>query len=101
MPRLAVTSYRTPGRLVPPRAERLRARSIVLAPGGVMPWHSTGRREELLLIIAGRLSLHIRRDRRIRSRQLHAGHAAFLPRATPHQLVNHAGTIARYVYITG
>jgi len=100
---VVVRSYKHPGRLMP-RAERgLRARSVRLWPGQVMPWHSTKSREELVLVIEGRVRLDVRgaRSGRVRQRAVREGSFAFLPAHTPHQVVNTSRRAARYVYVTG
>ena len=67
-----------------------------------MPWHSTGRREELLLIMRGTVTLqHRSRSHRTRSKRLAAGQALFLPSGTEHQVVNRSRSRAHYAYVTG
>ena len=67
-----------------------------------MPWHSTGTREELIIVLRGRLTLQVRnRAGGIRCRQVAAGGAIFVPKATVHQLMNASRAAARYVYVTG
>ena len=86
---------------MPPTARGLRARSVVLAPGQVMAWHSTQRREELLIALKGALHVEAQNapDQRRRIR-LTAGQCAFLPRQTMHCVVNDSKTTAHYVYVT-
>ena len=48
-------SYLRSGRLIPKAADGLRARSVLLRPGERMAWHSTGGREELLILLRGSL----------------------------------------------
>ena len=95
-------SWVKPGRLVPPSAKRLRSRSIRLAPGQEMPWHSTDRREELLVMLEGVVDLERRMSIASRTLRvsLRAGHCAYLPSGTPHRLVNRSRRRARYLYVT-
>ena len=94
-------SYHRKGRLVPRRAVGLRAGSVVLKPGEQMPWHSTRAREELLLAFQGRVIVEAGlSSRRIRRVILGAGRCLFLPRETPHRVVNRSRALARYLYIS-
>ena len=54
-----MASYGRPGRLLPRRERGLRAGSVMLHPGYAMDWHSTKRREELLIILIGRVHLEV------------------------------------------
>ena len=99
--RIVRRSFRRAGRLVPRRARGLRARSVVLARSASMPWHSTDRREELLIILEGRVQLETQRARApVRVVPLRAGECVFLPVRTVHQVVNHSRRRAQYVYVT-
>lgn len=90
-------SYRKSGRLIPKREKGLRARSVALDAAAVMPWHTTGSREELLLVIAGRVRVELKRG----FRTVAAGDSLFLPAQTAHQVVSRSKGIVRYVYVTG
>ena len=72
----------------------------MLRPGGVMEWHSTQRREELLIILAGRVALEIQTSSAPHRIVLRAGQSAFLATKTLHRVVNRGSAIARYVYVT-
>jgi len=89
------------GRIVPTSARHLRGGCVALRAGEVMPWHSTGAREELLIPLQGLLRLEIETAGRRRRLALAPGHTMFLPRATTHQVVNASTRPARYVYVTG
>jgi len=105
-----VRSYRRAGRLVPPSAlsghrpggrrdRGLRAGSVVLTPGEVMDWHSTKGREELLILLSGRVQLEV--DTQHRSRfALRAGQCAYVPGRTKHRVLNRSSARATYVYVT-
>jgi len=63
-----------------------------------MPWHSTERREELLLGLAGCVRVEYGKAR-ARRMTLAAGQALFLPPGTRHRVVNASARPARYVYV--
>ena len=120
--RIQVVALRRAERVIPRRANGLRAAVVVLKPGAVMDWHSTGSREELLIALAGRVQVHTatapskkrRGDRKnaqepqefLRFRDgdvavVRAGQCAFLPRGTFHRVINPSMGNARYLYVTG
>ena len=95
-------SYRKNGRLIPSRARGLRAGAVTLTSGAVMDWHSTRDREELLILLAGRVSVECATSRRKTRRVLlTAGECLLLPHNTRHCVVNHGASPARYLYVTG
>lgn len=95
-------SSRRAGRLIPRRARGLRAAVVVLPAGGVMDWHSTRDREELLVILYGIVRLDARQTAaRLRSRRLPAGRCVWLPAQVMHRIVNPTRRSARYIYVTG
>ena len=65
-----------------------------------MAWHSTHDREELIIVLRGRLSLELLPARR-RARALRPGQCAFIPTQTMHRLINASRSAACYVYVTG
>ena len=66
-----------------------------------MEWHTTGVREELLVILAGRVVLELQpSSSRRRVVSLGEGQCAFLPQATMHRVVNRSTHPARYLYVT-
>ena len=87
---------------MPAVATKLRAGAVVLEHGERMDWHSTKRREELLIALGGCLSLELRPSARAGSRRvsLAAGQCAWLPPRTTHRVVNRSATRARYIYVT-
>ena len=95
-------SYLRAGRLVPKRPRGLRARSVRLAPGGIMDWHSTREREELLIVLSGTMRVQVARANGttagIRLRQ---GQTLFLPKATRHRVMNRTRATTDYIYVTG
>ena len=88
-----------------------------------MDWHTTGSREELLIVLRGRvriytakaqrrgakgakISLRTLRDPAVILRfasfaMMRVGQGALLARRTPHCVVNRSGRPARYLYVTG
>jgi mannose-6-phosphate isomerase-like protein (cupin superfamily) len=79
---------------------------VVLKPGGVMDWHSTRTREELLIAFEGRLRVEVqssgkRRGQRVRRMTVNGGQCVFLPRRTVHRVVNQSRKRANYLYVTG
>jgi quercetin dioxygenase-like cupin family protein len=91
-----------PGRLVPAWAKYLKSRVVQLGPGQVMPWHTTGAREELLVGLLGVVDVCVRHaSGRIARLPLAAGSTLFLPPRTPHGVVNESWQPARYLYVTG
>jgi mannose-6-phosphate isomerase-like protein (cupin superfamily) len=100
-PAIRVTSYRSARRLIPRRRRGLRASSVVLRPGGTMDWHSTQRREELLIAMAGTVHLEADAGGTTRRVSVKAGQCAWLPPHTRHRVVNRFRLSAAYVYVTG
>ena len=93
-------SFRRSGRLIPRRPRGLRAGAVRLRRGGVMDWHSTRDREELLLIWRGVVRVEIKAAAgRLRRMRAAAGECLWLPARTRHRVVTQAG--AAYVYVTG
>ena len=85
------------GRLVPPQACALRARTVLLRPGGRVDWHSTHDREELIVALRGRVRIEVLARAGI---PLAAGQCAFIPHATWHRVVNPSSATATYLYVT-
>ena len=101
--RVQVVSLRRAGRVIPRRANGLRAAVVVLKPGAVMAWHTTGSREELLIALAGQV--HVRtakaqKESQKRKAVIRVGQCAFLPRGTRHCVINRSMRNARYLYVT-
>jgi mannose-6-phosphate isomerase-like protein (cupin superfamily) len=74
-----------------------------------MDWHSTGDREELLILLAGRVEVEARpgggarragASARITRVALSVGQCAFIPSEIPHRVFNRSRTAARYLYVT-
>jgi len=72
-----------------------------LEPGESVPWHSTGAREEVLIVLEGSLRLEYRRGRGApRAMRLSSGFSAFLPQSVPHRVVNRSRRRLGYLYLT-
>lgn len=114
--RLVHRTLRRPGRIVPVTAARLHGRVVILGPGQIMAWHSTGRREEVVMMISGTVRLEVREDARgkrvsaisptadavaVVASDLRRSQCVFLPQQTVHRLVNRSRRPARYLYVTG
>ena len=66
-----------------------------------MPWHSTGDREELVIVLGGSVRLEARlRPRHVSAETVQAGQCAFMPPQTLHQVVNRSKVAATYLYVT-
>lgn len=90
-----------PGKLVPPAARRLKSRAIRLRTGQAVDWHTTGVREELIIVLAGAVRLEVRASvRRLRTTSVSAGWCAFVPHRVWHRVVNRSARPAHYVYVT-
>ena len=74
---------------------------MVLTPGEAMVWHSTRQREELLLVLLGRMELEWYTLRgTCRRMALKVGQCAFLPSEVLHRTVNRSRAPIRYLYVT-
>ncbi len=72
-----------------------------LGRGAAVPWHTTGRREEVLVVLGGApLLQYYGAAGRLRQARLKAGECAFLPRGVVHRVCNPFRLMARYVYFT-
>ena len=99
--RVATRSFHRGGTLLPPHAAHFKGRAIRLSPGQAIEWHSTRRREEVLLVFRGAISLERCSDgERIRTMTLSAGRLAFIPAQTWHRVVNRSRRQAHYIYLT-
>ena len=78
----------------------MRAGIVVLKPGGIMAWHSTRSREELLIMLTGRVQVEVEGRSGHQRVGLSAGACARLPQRTRHRIVNRSTATARYVYVT-
>ena len=76
---------------------------MMLKPGQAVDWHTTGTREEVLVILGGAIRLELQPSfdslRSLRM-TLSAGRCAFVPRGVRHRVVNRSSRAARYLYFT-
>ena len=93
-------SLAQPGRIAPADAKGLRAAVVVLPPAGVMAWHSTRLREELLIALAGAVEVQAGASSKGRRVRVKAGQGLFLPMRMRHRVVNRSAAAARYLYVT-
>ena len=101
MARVVTRSYRRPGKLLPQSARHFKGRSIRLPAGEAVEWHSPRRREEVILIFRGSVSLEVRDgDGRIHATRLTDGRLAFITPQVWHRVVNRSRRQAHYLYIT-
>ncbi len=99
--RLHRASYGRAGRLVPAGAHGLRAGMVRLRAGQVMDWHSTQARQELLIMLRGRVCVEIQQaSRRIRRVVLNVPQSLLLSPRMVHRVVNRSRTPAGYIYVT-
>jgi quercetin dioxygenase-like cupin family protein len=91
-------SWRREGPLARGVAKALRAGVVVLGPSGMMARHSTGEREELLIVLSGEVRLET--ERAPARLLLREGNGAFIPPGTWHRVVNRHRVSARYLYVT-
>ncbi len=102
MQRLRQFSYYRQGRLIVTPKKGLRARSVRLLPGARVDWHSTQEREELLLVIQGKVVLSVGRAMgKTQNKHLKQGQGIFLPKTTRHCVMNRSHRTSQYVYVTG
>ena len=67
-----------------------------------MDWHSTGRREELLIALVGSVRVEYRNGRgRTQAMTVRAGQCAFIPSGVWHRVINRAKRVSQYLYLTG
>ena len=101
MGRIIRCSYALARKLIPPSAAYFKGRSMRLRRGEAVSWHTTGTREEVLIVLRGAAAVEYDRapHRRARAR-VRAGECAFIPRHTRHRVRNPFPTPLRYLYFT-
>jgi quercetin dioxygenase-like cupin family protein len=80
----------------PPETVTMRSGLVVLAPGRAVGKHSTGRHEELLVVLAGAGEMQITGEP---SLPVVAGTAVYCPPRREHDVLNTGRTELRYVYV--
>ncbi len=69
---------------------------VTLEPGEDVGLHSTGEREELLIILEGRGSFLVENGESIK---MEAGGFLYCPPGTGHNVINDSNTDLRYIYV--
>jgi mannose-6-phosphate isomerase-like protein (cupin superfamily) len=82
----------TPGQ----QSVSMRSGVVTLQPGEAVGWHSTGAREELVIVLSGRGEA---RGRAGAPTPMHAGAALYVPPEHEHDIVNTGADVLRYVYV--
>lgn len=88
--------FRAPGRISPPEAVVLSSSCVSLLPGERVGEHITEGKEELLFVLEGEAILLIGST----SNRVPAGHAAYVPPNTRHDVANGGRSVLSYVYVT-
>jgi mannose-6-phosphate isomerase-like protein (cupin superfamily) len=81
--------------LKPPTSERLKSGYVILKPGEAVGEHTTGQREELLIILAGSARIECEGE----STALGANAVAYVPPNSRHNVFNTAHDDLKYVYV--
>lgn len=89
-------SNRTPLLDGPPETAGLRSGAIVLPPGEAVGKHSTGVREEVIVVLAGSGELRLPEGVTL---QLQRHAVAYCPPETEHDVVNTGSERLEYVYV--
>jgi len=80
----------------PPQTAGMRSGVVVLGPGESVGRHSTGSREELIVVLEGQGEVRLEGTGPL---AVEAGMAAYVPPATTHDVVNRGEAPLRYVYV--
>lgn len=82
--------------LRPPLSKKLKAGSVVLAPGENVGAHTTSGREEILIVLSGTATVECAGERF----NVPAKHLVYIPPETLHNVFNENDTSLEYVYLT-
>jgi len=91
-----VKSFRDPGKLTPPEAAAISSACIRLEPGSRVGEHLTAGKEELLLVLEGEATVFLGGT----ATRIPAGHVAYVPPETRHDVANRGAAQLLYVYVT-
>lgn len=80
----------------PPESVTMKSGLVVLTHGKSVGKHTTGRHEELLVILEGKGEMTFGDGSKL---PVEAGHALYCPPETEHNVTNTGASILRYVYI--
>jgi mannose-6-phosphate isomerase-like protein (cupin superfamily) len=78
-----------------PQSKRLRSGLVILKPKSSVGQHSTGEKEEILIIIKGLALISAGKQ----TQRIRQDYAIFIPSNTLHNVTNVGKTPLRYVYI--
>jgi len=79
-----------------PQTAGMRSGFVRLEPGKSVGWHSTGRNEESLVILAGKGQALIEGQP---AREIQASQLVYIPPATRHNIANSGSQPLEYVYV--
>ncbi|HEV8595881.1 MAG TPA: cupin domain-containing protein [Thermoplasmata archaeon] len=91
-----VKPFRVPGKLNPPEARAISSSCVQLPPGASVGEHVTEGREELLFVFEGEATLRLAGT----AAKIPAGHVAYVPNGTRHDVANEGPAALTYVYVT-
>jgi mannose-6-phosphate isomerase-like protein (cupin superfamily) len=80
----------------PPHTAGMRSGVVVLPPGGAVGHHSTGAREEMIVVLGGEGEVRLDAGEPL---VIGAGRGAYIPPGTGHDVVNRGAAPLRYVYV--
>jgi mannose-6-phosphate isomerase-like protein (cupin superfamily) len=80
----------------PPHTAGMRSGVVVLPPGGAVGHHSTGAREEMIVVLGGEGEVRLDAGAPL---VIGAGRGAYIPPGTGHDVVNRGAAPLRYVYV--
>lgn len=89
-------SFREPGKISPTEAQSISSSCVSLGPGERVGEHLTEGKEELLFVLEGEATLFAAGT----TTKVPAGHAAFVPQGTRHDVANAGRSVLTYVYVT-
>ncbi|MFA5051571.1 MAG: cupin domain-containing protein [Patescibacteria group bacterium] len=89
-------TLRKSGRLLsPPQTKRLRSGFVVLKPGQSVGEHTTGKREEIIIVLKGTARLLANR----KNKKIKATSVAYNPPHTVHNVTNCGKNALQYIYV--
>ena len=95
MPQVTVSPMDDQQLVTPEDSRYIRARCVVLAPGKEVGNHSTGDKEEVIILLQGKVIV----SSPGREQELPSLHGAYIPPNTKHNISNPFDEDAIYVYV--
>ncbi|MFH0830297.1 MAG: cupin domain-containing protein [Candidatus Aenigmatarchaeota archaeon] len=83
------------GKVTPEDAERIKSSVVILQPGQEVGEHITSDKEEVLIMLEGIATVMLRKE----ELTVGSGHAVYIPKSMPHNVINRSNTPLRYVYV--